>query len=139
MGPSAPMSAVGWLAGGGRGRARGATRRRRGRSPPRWGRGAGGGRAGARRGAAARAAWRGVAVDASQRDACRAALQGHGVAVDCAGPFNERNAAVLEACLEAGCHYVDISDDRGYAALVRRQRERFRACGLTAVFGCSSL
>ena len=40
---------------------------------------------------------------------------------------------LLEACLEAGCHYADISDDRGYTALVRSFGERFAKGGLAAV------
>ena len=82
---------------------------------------------------------RGLAVDATQAASCRAALKGHGVAVHCAGPFNRLDGSLLDACLDEGCHYADITDDRGYAALVRRYDERFRGRGLTAVYGCSSL
>jgi hypothetical protein len=78
-------------------------------------------------------------VDAGQPDSCQAALQGHGVVVNCAGPFNSFDATLLEACLDCGCHYADIGDDRGYAALIRTLGDRFRARGLTAVYGCSSL
>src|SRR5204862_6086264 len=34
---------------------------------------------------------------------------------------------------------ADIADDRAYAAAVRSYDERFRARGLAAVYGCSSL
>jgi hypothetical protein len=61
------------------------------------------------------------------------------VAVNCAGPFGSFDATLLEACLEVGCHYVDIADDRAYTAMVRSQSERFRQRGLAAVHGCSSL
>jgi hypothetical protein len=80
-----------------------------------------------------------AATDIAHPDACRAALQGHSVAVNCAGPFHCQGAALLEACLEAGCHYVDITDDRRYAALVRSFGPRFAESRLAAVFGCSSL
>jgi Saccharopine dehydrogenase NADP binding domain len=79
---------------------------------------------------------RGVAVDVALPDSCRAIVEGHGVAVNCAGPLD---ATLLEACLSAGCHYADITDNRAYAALVRAHGERFRACALAAVWGCSSL
>jgi hypothetical protein len=82
---------------------------------------------------------RGFAVDARQPAACRAAMQRHAVVVQCAGPFNHLDAVVLEACLDVGCHYADITDDRTYAALVRSYGERFHRRGLAAVFGCSSL
>ena len=82
---------------------------------------------------------RALAADATDPAACRAALRGQGVAVSCAGPFHQLNTALLDACLEAGCHYADITDDRAYAALVRGQGDRFHAAGLAAVYGCSSL
>jgi hypothetical protein len=82
---------------------------------------------------------RACAVDVTQPDSCLAALQGQAVAVNCAGPFNGFDATLLDACLQAGCHYADITDDRGYAALVRSYGERFRRRGRTAVYGCSSL
>jgi hypothetical protein len=45
----------------------------------------------------------------------------------------------LNACFQAGCHYADITDDRGHAALVRSFGPRFAERRLVAVFGCSSL
>jgi len=46
---------------------------------------------------------------------------------------------LLEACLEAGCHYADIADHRAYTSLVRSFAGRFAERGLAAVHGCSSL
>lgn len=82
---------------------------------------------------------RGLTADATRAASCEATLQGHGVAVNCAGPFNRLDTTLLDACLGTGCHYVDITDDRGYAARVRGYGERFRERGLAAVYGCSSL
>jgi hypothetical protein len=79
------------------------------------------------------------AGDVTCPDSCRAALKGHSVAVNCAGPFQALDKTLLEACLEAGCHYTDIADDRGYTALVRSADQRFAQRGLAAVYGCSSL
>jgi hypothetical protein len=61
------------------------------------------------------------------------------VAVNCAGPFHRFPTSLLDACLQAGCHYVDIADDPTYAQLVRSYDARFRRRGLAAVYGCSSL
>jgi hypothetical protein len=82
-----------------------------------------------------------AAVAADVRDAmtCRDALREVSIAVHCAGPFRDFDAVLLEACLAAGRHYVDITDDRGYAALVRAHSARFAERGLAAVYGCSSL
>src|SRR5262249_27356355 len=43
------------------------------------------------------------------------------------------------ACLDVGCHYADIADDRDYVRLVRGYDGRFRQRNLAAVYGCSSL
>jgi len=82
---------------------------------------------------------RAIAVDLTDASSCCAALAGHAVAVNCAGPFNRLGAALLDACLDAGCHYADITDDRGYATLVRGYDAKFRERGLVAAYGCSSL
>jgi hypothetical protein len=80
-----------------------------------------------------------VALDACDKDACLKVFREHEVVVHAAGPFSAGETAVLEACLQAGCHYVDIADDRAYAAAVRLAGRRFRDAGLAAVYGCSSL
>jgi hypothetical protein len=84
-------------------------------------------------------AHRGAAADVRSALDCRAAIEGHAVAVCCAGPFSSLGSALLEACLAAGCHYADIAEDRAYAAGVRGLGERFRERGLSAVYGASSL
>jgi len=84
-------------------------------------------------------ACRGLAADVTRPESCREALRGQAVAVNCAGPFDRFDATLLDVCLESGCHYADIADDRGYTALVRDHGPRFRERGLAAVYGCSSL
>jgi hypothetical protein len=79
------------------------------------------------------------AVDVRQPASCRAALRGHAVVANCAGPFHDLDSTLLEACLDAGCHYTDIADDRAYTARVRGHDAAFRRLNLAAVYGCSSL
>lgn len=60
--------------------------------------------------------------------------------IHCAGPFQGRDYAVARQCLEAGAHYVDLADARGYvdgfaAAVDGLARER----GLLAVAGASTV
>jgi hypothetical protein len=81
----------------------------------------------------------GVAADVRDRASSRAAIAGHTVAVSCAGPFATLGLALVEACLDAGCHYADLADDRGYVARVRNYAAAFQQRGLTAVYGCSSV
>jgi saccharopine dehydrogenase-like protein len=78
-------------------------------------------------------------ADVRDAGACRRVLPREGVAVCCAGPFSRMSDALLRACHEAGCHYVDIAEDRAYIATVRSWAGRFRERGLCAVFGASSL
>jgi hypothetical protein len=78
-------------------------------------------------------------VDVTRLDDCREAITGHRVVVHCAGPFGDLGTALLDAALTAGCHYVDLGDDRRYTRVVQSYGERFRERGLAAVYGCSSL
>jgi hypothetical protein len=81
----------------------------------------------------------GVAADANDAVSCARALAGTRVAVHCAGPFSAMSLALPEACLEAGAHYVDIADDRGWLRRLAALDGRFRERGLVAVAGASSL
>jgi hypothetical protein len=81
----------------------------------------------------------GIAADAADPVSTRLALEGARVAVSCAGPFSALPLTLPEACLDAGIHYVDIADHRGWLARLRALDDRFRDRGLTAACGCSSL
>ena len=80
-----------------------------------------------------------TAVDVQDSAACEQALSGHGVVVQCAGPFARFDDTLLQACLRRRVHYVDLADDRDYVAQVRRLGDEFLQRQLTAAFGCSSL
>ncbi len=82
---------------------------------------------------------RGLAVDLRDRAAVDATLRGQRVAVNCAGPFSAVGESLVDACLDAGCHHVDIADDRAFVRAVKARDGRFRALSLTAATGCSSL
>ena len=81
----------------------------------------------------------GVAADANDPVSSANVLVGVRIAVNCAGPFSRMSMALPEACLAAGVHYVDIADDRGWIARLRARDAEFRARGLAAAVGCSSL
>jgi hypothetical protein len=78
-------------------------------------------------------------VDVTDARAVRDALADHRVAVHCAGPFTRQEPVLLEACLETGCHYVDIADDRDYVRRVRAHHGRAIERAVTIAYGCSSL
>ena len=81
----------------------------------------------------------GTAADVNDPAACAKALAGARVAVNCAGPFSTMSMALPDACLAAGVHYIDIADERGWSAQMRARDGEFRARGLAAAVGCSSL
>lgn len=99
------------------------------------------GRDGARAKAAAAAlgaGHEGIALDLADRAALAPLLADRPVVVNAAGPFHAFGTALLDACMEARCHHVDIADDRAYARAVRAMDARLRDRGLAAVWGCSS-
>ena len=80
------------------------------------------------------------AVDLRDASALRQALEGHEVAVSCAGPFGaDTTRPVLEACLDARVHYADIADERESLRAVRACGPRFADRSRCAVYGASSL
>ncbi|MEX2211823.1 MAG: saccharopine dehydrogenase NADP-binding domain-containing protein [Gaiellaceae bacterium] len=75
-------------------------------------------------------------VDASDAASLDAALTGATVCVNCAD--YRLNLSVMDACLRAGAHYVDLG---GLFHMTRRQLEldgAFREAGLTAILGMGS-
>ncbi len=66
-------------------------------------------------------------------------LRAHHVVACCAGPFSTLGTHLVEACIEAGVPYVDLSDDRAQVAAVLALDGKLRARNLTAVPACSSL
>lgn len=66
----------------------------------------------------------------------RAAAQGR-VMLNLAGPYAEQGEAVVAACIEAGCHHLDLSGEVFWMRqLLRRQHDRARLAGLLLVPAC---
>jgi len=75
----------------------------------------------------------GLGLDAGDGDALRRAFDGADVVCNCA--VHATNLPVMEACADAGTHYVDLG---GLYHTTRRQlalHDRFVAAGVTAVVG----
>ncbi len=60
------------------------------------------------------------------------------VAIDAAGPFQESGTALIEAAIEARCHYLDLADGRAFVAGIRRFDAAARAAGTLVLSGASS-
>ncbi|WP_019142959.1 saccharopine dehydrogenase family protein [Noviherbaspirillum massiliense] len=57
-------------------------------------------------------------------------LRGIDVVLNCAGPFIRTAAPMMEACLEAGAHYFDITGEIAVFEAAQRLDERARAAGI---------
>jgi short subunit dehydrogenase-like uncharacterized protein len=73
--------------------------------------------------------------DLSHPATLRAALDGVGLVLHCAGPFSATCAPMLEACLAVGAHYVDITGEIDVFAHCHAQGARARERGITVLPG----
>lgn len=55
-----------------------------------------------------------TAVDAGDRGSVHALAGAHDVLLNAVGPFVRHGVTVAGACVDAGCHYVDISAEHGH-------------------------
>ena len=67
--------------------------------------------------------------------ALRSGLNGIGLVLHCAGPFSATCAPMLEACLESGAHYLDITGEIDVFAHCHAQDARARDQGIVVLPG----
>ncbi len=65
----------------------------------------------------------------------RAALSGVSVVLHCAGPFVHTSRPMLDACLEARAHYLDITGEIAVFEALARRDEEARAAGIMVLPG----
>ena len=58
-------------------------------------------------------------------------LDGISAVLHCAGPFSETSAAMLEACIAAGAHYLDITGEIDVIQWISQQHERASAAAVS--------
>ena len=76
---------------------------------------------------------RAFALDDAQ--ALRSGLNGIGLVMHCAGPFSATCAPMLEACLDVGAHYLDITGEIDVFAHCHAQDARAREKGIVVLPG----
>lgn len=59
-----------------------------------------------------------------------AQIKGHGLVLHCAGPFSATAAQMMEACLRANAHYLDITGEIAVFEHAQSLNERARAAGV---------
>lgn len=73
--------------------------------------------------------------DLADADAVRAGLEGIGLVLHCAGPFSATCAPMLDGCLAAGTHYLDITGEIDVFAHCHAQDARARGRGIVVLPG----
>ena len=68
-------------------------------------------------------------------DAVRAGVDGMKLVLHCAGPFSATSAPMLEGCLAAGAHYLDITGEIDVFAHCHAQDARARDAGIVVLPG----
>lgn len=66
-------------------------------------------------------------------------LSDYDVVVDAAGPFRGQDRRLARAAIAAGCHHIDISDDRDFTRDVCKLDRRALEAGVSCVSGASSV
>ncbi|NIV17826.1 MAG: saccharopine dehydrogenase [Woeseiaceae bacterium] len=59
--------------------------------------------------------------------------------VSAAGPFQGQDYRVARACIELGCHYIDLADGREFVANFRSLYQQAREAGVVLISGASTL
>lgn len=79
-------------------------------------------------------------LDLADQEKLTAAIHGlrtdnssRNIVIHCAGPFHHRDGRVLEACINAGVNYVDVSDHPSYTRKAIAYRAAAEAAGVTAI------
>lgn len=67
------------------------------------------------------------------------ARSGADLVIHTAGPFQQQGYQVAMGCIEAGSHYIDLSDSREFVNGIGTLQDSARAAGVTLVSGASSV
>ncbi|MGI2031514.1 DUF4166 domain-containing protein [Rhizobium panacihumi] len=59
--------------------------------------------------------------------------------IDAAGPFQDSDYRVAEACIACGVHYIDLADARAFVGSIAVLDDQARAAGIVVLSGASSV
>ena len=74
-------------------------------------------------------------IDVENKKGLLDLLSGTDVVLNTVGPYYRFGVQVLEACIESGCHYLDINDDWEPTLDMLELDERARQAGVSAIIG----
>ena len=72
-------------------------------------------------------------VDLADKASLTQVIASVDLVIHCAGPFRQRDTAVLQTCINQGKNYVDVSDDRVFTKAALEHCAAADAAGITAV------
>ena len=72
-------------------------------------------------------------LDLADQNAITQAIAAADLVVHTAGPFHYRDGRVLQACIQQGVNYLDVSDERTFTQKVLALRSQAAAAGVTAI------
>ncbi|MBP0018401.1 MAG: saccharopine dehydrogenase NADP-binding domain-containing protein [Cyanobacteria bacterium SBLK] len=72
-------------------------------------------------------------LDLADRDRLCQVIRSCDLVVHCAGPFDYRDAFVLQSCIELGVNYLDVSDRPPFVKKALTYREAAQKAGVTAI------
>jgi NAD(P)-dependent dehydrogenase (short-subunit alcohol dehydrogenase family) len=79
-----------------------------------------------------------VRCDVRKSASLRETVAGAQLVINAAGPFQARDYSIPQACIEAGCHYIDLGDGREYVAGIGQLHESAKARGVFVCVGAST-
>jgi saccharopine dehydrogenase-like NADP-dependent oxidoreductase len=74
-----------------------------------------------------------LALNLSDRATLQSAIAVSNLVIHCAGPFHYRGQEVLQACIDQGVNYLDVSDHRMFTRSALSYREVAESTGVTAI------
>lgn len=82
----------------------------------------------------------GIALDAGVTSLARQLMTMEvNIVVHAAGPFQQQDYRVAQACIDAGCHYLDLADGRDFVANIGQLDAAAHLAGVLVVSGASSV
>jgi NAD(P)-dependent dehydrogenase (short-subunit alcohol dehydrogenase family) len=81
--------------------------------------------------------WRVMDIEDNLSSALAAAAPD--IVIHTSGPFQAQGYRVAEACIEQGCHYIDLADGRAFVSGIGALDERARAKNVAVISGASTV
>ena len=78
-------------------------------------------------------------IDANNPDDIRNNVKPRDLVVDAAGPFQKRNAALIDSAMKIGFDVIDLSDSAAYTSMIHERELPIGAAGIRVLTACSSL